>query len=157
MWLKTLERLGARINDEWHIFKEGMHTLHLITAPVQEVVQWITEASNRLHIKKAARKRTGLSDLAGYDHKATVVGRPHVDSKPYPYWLMLKTGAFWTETDEATVDVGKRPTCVLCGEEQTGVAHIVCECDSTLPSGKLARLLVRLLMACCRNRLAAMP
>ena len=75
MWLKTLERLGATTNENWKLQKQGKHDLAFTTAPVQELVQWLTESSNRLHMRKAAGKRSGLRDLQDYDHKATVAGR----------------------------------------------------------------------------------
>ena len=126
--LASLSRLGATIDTNWVVNKGGMPSLRLLTAPKQEFQAWLAQAQTATHLKNAARKRSALEGLEGYDHRATAAGRPPINSRQYPYWLMFKTGVCWTEREQEMAGITHDGRCKACGEEGAGIAHLITEC-----------------------------
>ena len=126
--LDTLASLGATINQRWEAVSREGEPISLLTAPKQQLNKWMQQSYAAKHYLTAARKRTFVEAREGYDYRAAIAGRPKLNDKNYPAWLMIVTGACWTGKQDHEAGFNEEVECRWCRAKESGIEHLLTRC-----------------------------
>ena len=142
--LTQLNKVGAKLNDEYTICTDFERGIPIKATPWQEIRPQVEALGRRARFQQASDRRTFLADATEIDTPTLRAALAKGDPEHRNIMNYVITGATWTA--QQLYDMGRATDnlCRLCGRPELDIRHGLWHCRPVLEKAKAAMIELRI-------------